>query len=77
MAEPGVILQASIYPTGEARSSQLTLVPHFAPAEIAITYELLGQYLLFLDRSDHRSPWVRLKYKVGDSTSKSKVSCTA
>ena len=36
---------------------------HFVPAEIAITYEFLGQYIGLLDQSNRRSPWVLLKYR--------------
>ena len=35
---------------------------HFAPAEIAITLELLSQFLRFLDQNDRRSHGVLLIY---------------
>ena len=35
---------------------------HFAPAEIAITFELLSQFLRFLDQNDRHSLGVLLIY---------------
>ena len=49
---------------------------HFAPGKIAITLELLGQFLLFLDQNDRIAlPFFRY-IVLSNWTSKSKVSCT-
>ena len=56
IADP--IIGATLFKTTQLKSIRV----HFAPAEIAITFELLSQFLRFLDQNDRRSLGVLLIY---------------